>query len=49
MIDLAVRSARQIPACVFSFTLLLIWRLGKEGGNFALVQILILVIIGVVS
>ena len=48
-IDVAVGSALQIAACVFPFTLLLIWRLGKEGRTFALVQILILIIVGVVT
>src|ERR1700728_1800484 len=48
-IDVAVGSALQIAACVLPFILLLIWGLGKEGGNFALVQILILVIVGVVT
>jgi Ca2+/H+ antiporter len=46
---LQLGSALQIAACVFPFTLLLIWRLGKEGGNFALVQILILVVVGAVT
>jgi len=44
-ISVAVGSFLQIAACVLPLILLLIWRLRKDGGNFALMQILILVIV----
>lgn len=44
-IGVAVGSSLQIAACVLPLILLLVWRLGKDGSNFALVQILILIIV----